>query len=236
MIPWMVAASGAVAGTWAIYCLGAQAYHGGLERGVIYRGPVSSRAVALTFDDGPVPGSTDRIAAILEQAGARGTFFFLAQQVEQHPDLARRIATAGHEVAVHGLTHRHLWLQGPRETQRQLQEAKAIIEAVTGRAPRFYRPPWGHFNLAVVPVARLLGLRVVVWSAAPPDYRPHLVAQELQRHMERALRPGAIVDLHDGGPPGRSRALVEALPAVLEKSAELGLPCVSLREMLDGAR
>lgn len=235
-------AMAAAAGAWLVaaafaYTAGAQLWYRGLGRGVVREGPRGRPAVALTFDDGPDPEWTERIASELEAAGARGTFFVLAVQARRHPDIVRRLADRGHEIALHGYDHRHLWLMGPRDACQRLQEATAILEGVLGgggtqRRPRFYRPPWGHFNLAAVRCARDLGMQVALWSAAPPDWVRHTDPEALAQRIAAALRPGAIIDLHDGGPPGRARTLCEALPAVLDRARASGLRCVTLSELL----
>lgn len=229
----------AAAGAWFViaafaYTAGAQLWYRGLGRGVVRHGPHSRPAVALTFDDGPDPEWTERIASELEAFGARGTFFVLAVQARRHPDIVRRLADRGHEIALHGFDHRHLWLMGPREACERLREATAILEGLLGghHRPCFYRPPWGHFNLAAVRCARDLGMQVVLWSAAPPDWVRRTRPEALAQRIAAALRPGAIIDLHDGGPPGRARTLCEALPAVLQRARASGLRCVTLSELL----
>lgn len=231
-------AVGVAAGAWTIfaailYTAGAQLWHRGLGRGIVRQGPPGRRAVALTFDDGPDPEWTARIASALEASGARGTFFVLARRARQHPDVIRRLVDSGHEIALHGFDHRHLWIMGPREMCERLEEGAAILERLQqGRRPRFYRPPWGHFNLAAVRCARNSGMQVVLWSAAPPDWVRHIGPEALAERIAAALRPGAIIDLHDGGPPGRAQTLYEALPAVLDRARASGLLCVTLSELL----
>lgn len=227
-----------VLSTAAVYTAGAQVWYRGLGRGTLKEGPLGSRAVAFTFDDGPVPVWTARIAEILEAAGARGTFFVLAEQALRLPGEIRRLSEGGHEIALHGFNHRHLWLMGPRETCEKLQEAAAVVERLTGgHAPRFYRPPWGHFNMAAAVCARRMGMRIALWSAAPPDWARRPRPEALAKALIGALRPGAIIDLHDGGPPGRAQVLVDVLPAALRQAHALGLHAVTLSELLgrDGA-
>ena len=52
-----------------------------------------------------VERNVDRILALLDGHGARGTFFTLGWLAERYPGLVRRIAAAGHEVASHGYAH-----------------------------------------------------------------------------------------------------------------------------------
>ena len=66
-------------------------------------------SVYLTFDDGPTPGITEWILKTLAGYGVRATFFCLGKNVEQHPDLYRAIADAGHKVGNHSYSHIKGW-------------------------------------------------------------------------------------------------------------------------------
>src|SRR3954469_9959070 len=68
---------------------------------------VDGPGVALTFDDGPHPQGTPAVLEALAAAGAPATFFLVGEQVERRPALAREIADAGHEIALHGHRHRN---------------------------------------------------------------------------------------------------------------------------------
>lgn len=101
--------------------------------------------------------NTDRVIALFDRAGVKGTFFLLGWIAERAPALVRRIADAGHEVASHGYDHKRVFLMDAREFTADLAKARAIIEdaggvAVTGyRAPSFSidrRTPWAHEVLA----------------------------------------------------------------------------------------
>ncbi len=104
----------------------------------------------LDYEDAPDPErwdglesrvalGTDRILGILANAGVRATFFFLGWVAERHPELARRVASAGHEIATHG--HRHcLVYRGTKEQFREdARRAKRVLEDQTGVAVEGYR-------------------------------------------------------------------------------------------------
>lgn len=228
----VIAAAGLAGGVWALWSLGAHVWFRGLRRGVICRGPAGAGGVAFTFDDGPDPEGTPAVADILEAAGFRGTFFVLSHRLRRFGHVAREMVQRGHEVALHGLTHRHLWLQGPVATLRQVRLGVQAIEAATGVRPRFYRPPWGHFNGGAAWAARRMGLAVVLWSSAPPDYRPALALPRLREAMIRGVEPGAIIDLHDAGPAGAREALLQSLAAAVEHARLVGLAGMTLSQLL----
>ncbi len=58
-----------------------------------------------------VTGNTERLLALLDERGVHGTFFVLGWVAERSPDLIRRIAAAGHEVACHGYSHELIYRQ-----------------------------------------------------------------------------------------------------------------------------
>src|SRR5262245_65290978 len=93
-------------------CLALFAYVGLVTLGVVFSrfsmfadvitlGPRNARGVALTFDDGPDPRSTSAILDLLDEAGAKATFFVIGSKAEAHPELVRRIHDRGHAIGVH---------------------------------------------------------------------------------------------------------------------------------------
>jgi peptidoglycan-N-acetylglucosamine deacetylase len=189
--------------------------------------------VALTFDDGPDPGSTPRFATVLADHGVRGTFFLLGSMVERAPWLAADLAAAGHEIGVHGFDHRYLPARLPSSARSDLRRATDLIERVTGGRPRFFRPPYGVLSGPALLVARELGLTPVLWGAWGKEWTPGSTPESVYQTLARQLGGGVTVLLHDSdctSPPGSAAAALGALPRLLAECADRGLQVGPLRE------
>ena len=97
-------------------------------------------SVAVTFDDGPDPHTTPEFLRVLDELGWHATFFMLGDMVRRSPSVAREVAEAGHEVAVHGDLHRNMLRRTPRATEHDVANACDTIAAATGvRHPVVFR-------------------------------------------------------------------------------------------------
>jgi peptidoglycan/xylan/chitin deacetylase (PgdA/CDA1 family) len=183
--------------------------------------------IALTFDDGPDPEITPRVLDLLDAAGARGSFFVVGERAERHPRLVAEAARRGHAVENHTLRHSpHFPWYGVRRLTRELAAANAQIESLTGRRPAFFRAPAGLRSPLLDPVLAALDLSLVSWTRRGFD-AVRSDSGAVWRRLAPAVRPGAILLLHDG--PGQ-RAVLEVLPRVLDAAAARGLrPVAPLR-------
>lgn len=107
---------------------------------------VSAFAATIPRENWPhlpcrVEANVDRILDLLAQANTKATFFTLGWIAERYPDLIKRIAGQGHEMASHGYSHLRATDQQPREFLHDVQRSKALIEDITGQEVRGYRAP-----------------------------------------------------------------------------------------------
>lgn len=187
---------------------------------------VDRDAVALTFDDGPHPEGTPATLDVLARRGATATFFLVGEQVDAHPELARAIVEAGHEVAVHGYRHTLLLRRGARSLAADFDRAFATIQATTGATPTLYRPPYGLFSARGLELARARGWRPLLWSRWGRDWERRATPESIARRASRGLRPGDVVLLHDSDAYSSAdswRRTVAALPSLLDAVAALGV-------------
>ncbi|MFB9239537.1 polysaccharide deacetylase family protein [Plantactinospora siamensis] len=181
--------------------------------------------VALTFDDGPDPASTPLFLEVLAAHRVRATFFLLGGMVPRAPTLARELVAAGHEVGVHGWSHRNLLLRDPAATYRELARAVAVITAATGVRPRYHRPPYGVLTGPGWLAARRLGLTSVLWTCWGRDWTAEADPRTVLATVRAGLAGGGTVLLHDSdcaSAPGAWRAALGALPELLAGCAERG--------------
>lgn len=193
----------------------------------------AGNVVALTFDDGPHPNTTPRLLDLLAQANVQATFFLVGERARAYPDLARRVAEAGHTIGVHGLRHRTMVLQNARQIACDLREAARILEDTTGKplAARLLRPPYGFKTWTLGRVARREGWTIASWSLDGRDYDPQTPAQLAERISAR-LAVRDIVLLHER--PGDSVTL-DALPAILTDCQTRAFACVGLAAVAGAA-
>jgi peptidoglycan/xylan/chitin deacetylase (PgdA/CDA1 family) len=187
--------------------------------------------VALTFDDGPDPAVTPRVLDLLEQSGARATFFCIGRRVRSHSDLAAEIARRGHRVENHSQTHPHLFACYPSPLlRREIERAQETIEAAVGSRPGLFRAPAGLRNPLLDRVLHRCSLSLVSWTRRGFDAigrDPAAVA----RRLLRGLAPGDVLLLHDGSTAreqGGNPLVLEVLPRILDALAERGLRSVAI--------
>ncbi|CAM3821849.1 polysaccharide deacetylase family protein [Tsukamurella ocularis] len=154
-----------------------------------------SKCVALTFSGGPGP-ATRQFLQILDDHGAKGTFFVTGAQVNLNPDIMTAIAGTGNEVANGTWTQPDLTTLSEADMTSQLQQTNDAIRSSVGSAPTLFRPMGGHTSPAVVDAGKRLGLTQILWDLDSMDYNyqgdPDGLTQVLLK-----VKPGQIVMLHD---------------------------------------
>jgi peptidoglycan/xylan/chitin deacetylase (PgdA/CDA1 family) len=178
----------------------------------------SAGAVVLTYDDGPSATVTPRILDVLGRAGVRATFFVTGHHVERHGEVVARMHADGHEIASHGLDHRHPWRLAPGAAARQARDGLAAVREIGGN-PTLYRPPYGKPTMGTLSVLARRGVRPVYWTIDGGDTAPALGdPSALPAAIRRA--GGGVVLLHDlARSPERDEYVTEATEAVLDGCA-----------------
>lgn len=182
--------------------------------------------IALTFDDGPGPG-TLRILRALEAVDGRATFCMVGDRVYDYARTARMVASQGSEIATHTLTHPNLAKLSAGEVRAELEKSIAAIEQVTGVRPGVLRPPYGSTSETVQQICRDMGVVIANWNVDTEDWRVR-DAETILNHVLDNARDGAIVLCHDLYPETAA-----AMERAVEALAAQGYQLVSVSELLE---
>lgn len=182
--------------------------------------------VALSFDDGPTARGMDAVLPALDRHHARATFFLTGSVAQAHPDLARRILSAGHEIANHSYTHSRMIFRARAFYDEEIARTQAVLRSVGGSSDLF-RPPYGEKLFGLPAAVKRHNLRMVMWDVEDPRTKdPEIYA----RRVVDAARPGSIILMHAMYAPNETAR--RALPRILDGLAAKGLEVVSISELL----
>jgi peptidoglycan-N-acetylglucosamine deacetylase len=215
--------------TWSI----AQA-NSGFWIETLWRAPEASRAVALTFDDGPDVCFTSRILDILAEKRVTATFFVVGERAARHPEVVRRAHDLGHAIGNHSHTHSlGFHFHHERGMRSEIDSCNRVIRSVIGHTPRLFRAPQGLKTPALGDVLREHGMAAVGWQVRGMDYWLQDPERIARRIVERAIG-GGVLQMHDGGGflGGADRsATLRALPIVIDGLRARGFTFVRVDEL-----
>ena len=167
-----------------------------IEVPFVHSGPGFGRRIAITFDDGPVPYTTEMVLRALESRKIPATFFMLGEHVKAYPSLAREVLAAGHEIGNHTFNHPQLSKLSDAQVEDQIRLTQDLIVDATGTRPVWLRPPYGSFRRSQAHIAYKFKLGVALWNVDTRDWtKPGL--QKVMKIIEEETKPGAIILLHD---------------------------------------
>jgi cellulose synthase/poly-beta-1,6-N-acetylglucosamine synthase-like glycosyltransferase/peptidoglycan/xylan/chitin deacetylase (PgdA/CDA1 family)/spore germination protein YaaH len=214
---------------------------------VIRRGGEVPGKLALTFDDGPSAAWTPKILDILKAKGVHATFFIIGENGAANPRLVQRVLAEGHDLGNHTFTHPNLGETPDRVAGIELNATQRLIEALTGRSTRLFRPPYfgdaepsTAQEIAPMEVAERLGYLTVGLKVDPDDWQAKVTPDEIVKTViAEATNPdpekrGQVVLLHDGG--GERWRTVEALPRIIDTMRERGFEFVTVSELAKWTR
>lgn len=200
---------------------------------VLWHVNTTSKAVALTIDDGPST-MTQEIFDILKANDATATFFIIGSHVSGHETVLQELVLAGNELGNHAVKDEPSRLLSDEELSRQLVSVQEQIESIymaCGRKapPQYFRPGHAIFSTRMRNLLSRLRYRLVLGDVYPHD--PFIPFWRLNSmHILSMVRPGSIIVCHDGN--GRNWTL-PMLRKVLPELKRRGYRVVPLTELLN---
>ena len=156
-----------------------------------------TKAIFLTFDDGPTPGVTDKALDILKAYGAKATFFCKGINVEKHPELYKRILSEGHDVGNHTFNHLKGWYTKNKVYFEDIRLARKLIDSP------LFRPPYGKITFPQVWELKK-NYKIIMWDIMSFDYDNNISQEQCAKNVIDNLEPGSIVTYHDSVPASQN--------------------------------
>ena len=160
----------------------------------VARAEAGETYVALTFDDGPSGRFTRRLLEGLAERDAKATFLVCGYRLKQYPDLAEQMVAQGHELGIHGYSHRDMRNLSRRDIAEEIMDTEKLLPK--GCRARFFRPPGGFVTDGVRQVARARNYAILGWSVDPRDWNTRDVSA-ICTDVTDCVRDGDIILLHD---------------------------------------
>ena len=192
----------------------------------IYCVETAEKKVAISFDCAWGVEYTDQLLSIMEKNDVRCTFFAVQFWVEKHPDYAKKIVEAGHELGTHSRTHSYMSKLSEEEIKDELTTSAQAIERATGQKTDLFRAPYGDYDDLLINTAKGLGLYTVQWDVDSLDWK-NLSATEIALRIVNGAKNGSIILCHNNG-----LHTAEALPLIFSTLKNRGYEFVPIGELI----
>lgn len=187
---------------------------------LFYRSP-QPKGVSLMFNVYENTANVYKILDILDEYGAKATFFVGGSWADDNVDCLRDIASRGHEVGSHGYFHRDHDKLSYAQNIEEISVSVKLINAVLGGKATLFAPPSGAYCEATLTACDALGLKVIMWSRDTIDWRDSDTSLIIKRATEN-LENGEFILMHP------KDVTVSALPQILNCVRQSGYSAVTV--------
>ena len=181
------------------------------------------KLVALTFDDGPSGRYTRALLDGMAQRDIKATFFLCGYRMEQYPDLVQKILASGHEIGLHGYSHKPMEAMCLQDIRKELEKTAKLLPESSPAV--FLRPPGGACSRTVAAAAQEQGLALLLWSVDPRDWATN-DARAVEASVLETVRDGDVILLHD-----MTDSSVTAALSIMDKLQAQGFRFVTVSEL-----
>lgn len=155
----------------------------------------TNNKILLTFDDGPVPQTTEIILSELSKNKIKAMFFCVGENIRKYPELANTILSEGHSIGNHTYNHKILRTLSYDEKINQINLFNKLLQDQFGYQVNYFRPPHGRFQLTTNRLLKENNLKNVMWSLLTYDYKNNF--ELVKFAVTNFLEKNSIVVLHD---------------------------------------
>lgn len=201
---------------------------------LVERVDTKEKLIALTFDDGPVPGATEKIIDLLAQAQIAATFFLTGEAIERNPELAKQLIAAGHQIGNHSYSHQRMVLMSYPTVEHEVAKTNELIRSLGYSKSILFRPPYGKKLLMLPLYLQRHNITSITWDIEPESFSDISASSEkITQHVVEQAKPGSIILLHVMFPS--RKASMESVPGIVRELKKQGYRFVTVDELLSNA-
>lgn len=185
--------------------------------------PNNENKVYLTFDDGPTPEITAWTLEQLKKHNAKATFFCIGKNIENHPDIFKKVIDDGHTIGNHTFNHLNGWKTTTEYYIENTKLCQSAICCLQSSVCNLFRPPYGKIKPSQSKALRKLGYKIVMWDVLSEDYNRNIAPEKCLDNVLKNVQSGSIILFHDSVKAFPN--LEYTLPKTLEFLKEKGFIC-----------
>lgn len=194
--------------------------------GLIHQVETEKKAIALTFDDGPTK-NVDQILPLLDKYHAKATFFLIGNDIKNHPEEAKKLVEAGHQIGNHTYSHKRMVLKSPSFIKKEIEKTDELIRKAGYDGDIDFRPPFGKKLVGLPYYLNKHDRETIMWSLEPDTYYTN--ADEKVNYVVENIKPGSIILLHPMN--DQTGGEIQVIEGILQELTNQGYKFVTVDEL-----
>jgi peptidoglycan/xylan/chitin deacetylase (PgdA/CDA1 family) len=184
----------------------------------------SNNKILLTFDDGPNPGTTEKILNTLNKLKITSLHFCVGENLDRYKELTNNILNEGHTIGNHTYYHKTLTSLSSKDALQEINSVNLLMRNIYNYNIKYFRPPYGRINLKTKKIMNETGMKCVMWNLITYDYKNDI--KRVKFSIDNYMQNNSIIVLHDNNKS--SDFIVDSIEYIADaaktKGFEFGVP------------
>ena len=184
----------------------------------------TNNKILLTFDDGPNPGTTEKILNALNRLKITSLHFCVGENLDRYKDLTNNILSEGHAIGNHTYYHKTLTSLSTKESLEEIRSVNSLMRTDYSYNIKYFRPPYGRINFKTKKIVNETGMKCVMWNLLTYDYKNDI--KRVKFSIDNYMQNNSIIVLHDNNKS--SDFIVDSIKYIADaattKGYEFGVP------------
>jgi len=184
----------------------------------------TNNKILLTFDDGPNPGTTEKILNTLNKLKITSLHFCVGENLERHKNLVNKILIEGHAIGNHTYYHKTLTSLSTKESLEEIRSVNSLMRNDYSYNIKYFRPPYGRINFKTKKIVNETRMKCVMWNLITYDYKNDI--KRVKFSIDNYMQNNSIIVLHDNNKS--SDFIVDSIKYIADTAAakgfEFGVP------------